>query len=187
MSKEHRGLGRGLGALLGEMPDADRLRQPVGYVNKEIVGTRGRQENTADILRIPVDMIEPNPFQPRMSFDQAALEELASSIRTLGLIQPITVRRITDRRYQIISGERRYKACRMARSPIAGTWTVPSSAALTRNCVTRSNGSPGPTPSAARLSSTRSWIKMPVTRSAIRITGRITKETIEMAKGMKRR
>ena len=121
MSKEHRGLGKGLSALLGDMPDPDRLRQPVGYVNKEIVGTRGRQENTADILRIPVDMIEPNPFQPRMSFDQQALEELASSIRTLGLIQPVTVRRITDRRYQIISGERRYKACRMA-----GMTTIPA-------------------------------------------------------------
>ena len=121
MSKEPRGLGKGLSALLGEVPDADRLRQPVGYVNKEIVGTRGRQENTADILRIPVDMIEPNPFQPRMSFDQQALEELASSIRTLGLIQPITVRRITDRRYQIISGERRFKACRMA-----GMTTIPA-------------------------------------------------------------
>ena len=121
MSKEPRGLGKGLSALLGEVPDADQLRKPVGYVNKEIVGTRGRQENTADILRIPVDMIEPNPFQPRMSFDQAALEELAASIRTLGLIQPITVRRITERRYQIISGERRYKACRLA-----GMTTIPA-------------------------------------------------------------
>lgn len=115
MSKEPRGLGRGLSALLGEVPNADALRKPVGYVNKEVVGARGRQENTADILRIPVDMIEPNPYQPRMSFDQTALEELASSIRTLGLIQPVTVRRITDNRYQIISGERRYKACRLAR------------------------------------------------------------------------
>ena len=121
MSKEPRGLGKGLSALLGEVPNADQLRKPVGYVNKEIVGTRGRQENTADILRIPVDMIEPNPFQPRMSFDQVALEELAASIRTLGLIQPITVRRITDRRYQIISGERRYKACRLA-----GMTTIPA-------------------------------------------------------------
>ena len=121
MSKEPRGLGRGLSALLGEVPNADQLRKPVGYVNKEVVGTRGRQENTADILRIPVDMIEPNPFQPRMSFDQAALEELASSIRTLGLIQPITVRKITDNRYQIISGERRYKACRLA-----GMTTIPA-------------------------------------------------------------
>lgn len=121
MSKEPRGLGRGLSALLGEVPNADVLRKPVGYVNKEVVGARGRQENTADILRIPVDMIEPNPYQPRMSFDQTALEELASSIRTLGLIQPVTVRRITDNRYQIISGERRYKACRLA-----GMTTIPA-------------------------------------------------------------
>lgn len=121
MSKEPRGLGRGLSALLGEVPNADALRKPVGYVNKEVVGARGRQENTADILRIPVDMIEPNPYQPRMSFDQTALEELASSIRTLGLIQPVTVRRITDNRYQIISGERRYKACRLA-----GMTTIPA-------------------------------------------------------------
>ena len=123
MSKEPRGLGKGLSALLGEVPNADQLRQPVGYVNKEIVGTAplGRRENTADILRIPVDMIEPNPFQPRMSFDPAALEELAASIRTLGLIQPITVRRTGERRYQIISGERRYKACCMA-----GMTTIPA-------------------------------------------------------------
>ena len=121
MSKEPRGLGKGLSALLNEVPDANQLRQPVGYVNKEIVGTRKSQENTADILRIPVDMIEPNPFQPRLTFDQTALEELAASIRTLGLIQPITVRRITERRYQIISGERRYKACRLA-----GMTTIPA-------------------------------------------------------------
>lgn len=121
MSKEPRGLGRGLSALLGEVPDADQFRKPVGYVNKEIVGSRPRQENTADILRIPMEMIEPNPFQPRMSFDQPALEELASSIRTLGLIQPVTVRKVTDNRYQIISGERRFKACRMA-----GMTTIPA-------------------------------------------------------------
>lgn len=121
MSKEPRGLGKGLGALLGEVPGADSFRKPVGYVNKELVGTKGRLTNTADILRIPVDMIEPNPFQPRMSFDQTALDELADSIRTLGLIQPITVRRITDNRYQIISGERRYKACRLA-----GMGTIPA-------------------------------------------------------------
>ena len=121
MSREPRGLGKGLSALLGEIPDADQLRKPVGYINKEIVGGKGRQENTADILRIPVDMIEPNPFQPRSSFDEETLQELAASIRTLGLIQPITVRRITDSRYQIISGERRYKACRLA-----GMSTVPA-------------------------------------------------------------
>ena len=75
----------------------------------------------ADILRIPVDMIEPNPFQPRMSFDQDALEELAESIRTLGLIQPITVRRKSDGRFQIISGERRFRA-----SQIVGMDMIPA-------------------------------------------------------------
>ena len=113
MAKQQRGLGKGIGALLSGDKDFAPLRQPVGYVNKEVVGQRPSQD-TADILRIPVDMIEPNPYQPRMSFDQEALEELADSIRTLGLIQPITVRRKSDSRYQIISGERRFRACRLA-------------------------------------------------------------------------
>ena len=113
MSKQQRGLGKGLGALLGDTGDLDQLRSPVGYVNKEVVGAKDPQD-TADVLRIPVDMIEPNPFQPRMSFDQDALQELAASIRTFGLIQPITVRKKSAERYQIISGERRFKACRMA-------------------------------------------------------------------------
>ncbi len=113
MSKPQRGLGKGLGALLGGDPDLSAIRKPVGYVNKEIVSSSQPQQGSADILLIPVDIIEPNPFQPRMSFDQDALEELAESIKTLGLIQPITVRRKADGRYQIISGERRFRACRM--------------------------------------------------------------------------
>ena len=113
MSKLQRGLGKGLSALLGDAAELEQLRVPVGYVNKEVVGASEPQD-TADILRIPVDMIEPNPFQPRMSFDQDALQELAASIKTFGLIQPITVRKKTADRYQIISGERRFKACRLA-------------------------------------------------------------------------
>lgn len=113
MSKLQRGLGKGLSALLGDAVELEQLRAPVGYVNKEVVGASEPQD-TADILRIPVDMIEPNPFQPRMSFDQDALQELAASIKTFGLIQPITVRKKTADRYQIISGERRFKACRLA-------------------------------------------------------------------------
>ena len=113
MAKQQRGLGKGIGALLGGENDFAPLRQPVGYVHKEVVGQRPSQD-TADILRIPVDMIEPNPYQPRMNFDQEALDELADSIRTLGLIQPITVRRKEEGRYQIISGERRFRACRLA-------------------------------------------------------------------------
>ena len=112
-NKEPRGLGKGLGALLGGDVNIEDFRKPVGYVNKEIAGARPKQDNS-DVLRIPVAMVEANPYQPRMAFDQDALEELASSIRTLGLIQPITVRKVADGRYQIISGERRFKACRMA-------------------------------------------------------------------------
>ena len=115
MSKQQRGLGKGLGALLGGDADLSQIRKPVGYVNKEVVSNESQpQQGTADIMRIPMDMIEPNPFQPRMSFGQEALEELSESIRTLGLIQPITVRRKADGRYQIISGERRFRACQMA-------------------------------------------------------------------------
>lgn len=113
MSREPRGLGKGLGALLGGPTDVEQLRKPVGYVNKEIVDVTATQD-TSDILRIPIDMIEPNPFQPRMTFDQIALEELAESIKTFGLIQPITVRKKDQGRYQIISGERRFRASRLA-------------------------------------------------------------------------
>lgn len=111
-NKTPRGLGKGLGALLGDA-DIESIRKPVGYVNKEIVGTKPRQD-TADILRIPAELIVPNPFQPRSSFDEEALAELAESIRTLGLIQPVTVRKSADGMYQIISGERRFRACRLA-------------------------------------------------------------------------
>ena len=113
MSSKQRGLGKGLSALLRDAGNLDSLRSPVGYVNKDVVGTKDPQD-TADVLRIPVNMIEPNPFQPRMSFDQDSLQELAASIRTFGLIQPITVRKKSADRYQIISGERRFKACQIA-------------------------------------------------------------------------
>ena len=113
-NKEPRGLGRGLGAILGDSAGLDQLRKPVGYVNKEIVTNRTRTEGSADVVRIPVGMIEPNPFQPRMSFDTEALEELTASIRSLGLIQPITVRKTDEGKYQIISGERRFRACKAA-------------------------------------------------------------------------
>jgi ParB family chromosome partitioning protein len=112
MSGKVRGLGKGLGALMGSVPQADQLRKPVGYINKDIAGSRPAGE--ADILRIPMDMIEANPFQPRMNFDSESIEELAESIKVLGLIQPITVRRNADGGYQIISGERRFRACRRA-------------------------------------------------------------------------
>lgn len=120
MSKTPRGLGKGLGALLGENTDISSFRKPVEYINKTVV-TSEQPQNTADIMLIPVGMIEPNPFQPRSAFDQDAMEELADSIRTLGLIQPITVRKKSHDRYQIISGERRFRA-----SKIAGMNEIPA-------------------------------------------------------------
>jgi len=111
-SKNQFGLGKGLGALLGG-EDLSELRKPVGYINKEVVSAEGKPQDTSDVLRIPIDLIEPNPYQPRMSFATEAMQELADSIRTFGLIQPITVRRKGDK-YQIISGERRYRASIMA-------------------------------------------------------------------------
>jgi len=87
-------LGRGLGALI---EDADSPRFTVSAINE-----------------IDIDQIEVNPFQPRKNFDEESLQELASSIREVGIIQPITVRELDAHKYQLITGERRYKAARMA-------------------------------------------------------------------------
>lgn len=96
-------LGRGLGALIS---DVDNLN-----LNRAVsIG----DATPASILEIPLELIEANPFQPRSSFDNDLLEELAESIRVLGLIQPITVRQTERDKYQIISGERRFRAASLA-------------------------------------------------------------------------
>jgi len=94
-------LGRGLGALI---EDADSPRFSVSALNE-----------------IDLDLIEVNPFQPRKNFDEESLQELASSIREIGIIQPITVRELDNNKYQLITGERRYKAAR-----IAGLTSIPA-------------------------------------------------------------
>ena len=65
---------------------------------------------SSSINEIPVDRIVPNPNQPRHEFDEDALEELAESIRQLGIVQPITLRQMDDESYEIIAGERRWRA-----------------------------------------------------------------------------
>jgi ParB family transcriptional regulator, chromosome partitioning protein len=106
MSKIKSGLGRGLDALIHQNYQSEEQKSP-DY--SEVRHDDGKQY---DILaKIPIENISPNPFQPRMHFDQEALEELKKSILSNGLIQPITVRRNGDDRYQLISGERRLKAC----------------------------------------------------------------------------
>jgi ParB family chromosome partitioning protein len=87
-------LGRGLEAILGDI-DSDYFTSPAFPL-------------------IPIDQIESNPYQPRTDFNEDNLYELAESIKHLGLIQPITVRKIDDKKYQLISGERRLRAAKLA-------------------------------------------------------------------------
>ncbi len=108
MSKLKPGLGRGLDALIN--PNfKEGNDDPVTVSSKEIKKDDGK---SYDILAmIPIEIIEPNPYQPRTEFEPIALEELKKSILQNGLIQPITVRRLTTDKYQLISGERRWRAC----------------------------------------------------------------------------
>ena len=94
-------LGRGLKALLS---DSEARASSTIDVEETLRSTRGIEE-------LPVETIETNPYQPRSHFNEKALEELKQSISVHGLIQPITVRRLGERRYQLISGERRLQAC----------------------------------------------------------------------------
>jgi len=91
-------LGRGLGALID---NANEYAQ-------------AQPKPAASINEIAITKIEANPFQPRTRFDEEKLSELASSIREIGIIQPLTLRKIGDDRYQIIAGERRFRAAKLA-------------------------------------------------------------------------
>jgi ParB family transcriptional regulator, chromosome partitioning protein len=104
MSKRN-ALGRGLSALLSDTPVEEKLEVDVASPAKNINGS---------VNEISIDEIETNPFQPRQHFDQDALNELADSIKVHGIIQPITVRRLNRNQYQLISGERRFQASRLA-------------------------------------------------------------------------
>jgi len=89
-NKDNKVIGRGLDALLGDV------------------------SNSSSISEIDIDKIEPNPDQPRRHFDEESLQELAISIRSLGIVQPITVREVSCGHYLIISGERRWRASQLA-------------------------------------------------------------------------
>ncbi len=103
-------LGRGLSALLKD-PEND-IKTAEDKNADKVVG---------NIIELDLDAIEINPFQPRTSFNEEALKELSTSIRELGVIQPITVRKMDYNKYQLISGERRLRASRLA-----GLTTVPA-------------------------------------------------------------
>ena len=92
-AREKKGLGTGLGALFGES---------------------NFDENESELITLPISKVEPRLEQPREYFDEGALQDLADSIAQYGLIQPITARRLPSGYYQIIAGERRWRAARMA-------------------------------------------------------------------------
>ena len=100
--KNKRALGRGLDAIL-QSPETD-------ITSKDISGNYV----AGAIAEIDIDLIETNPFQPRTEFDETALRELAQSIKEQGVIQPVTVRKLGYNKYQLISGERRLRASKMA-------------------------------------------------------------------------
>lgn len=110
MPKKRESLGRGLSAILGD--------------NTTKISTEIREKRTLRVGRtyeISISEIETNPFQPRIEFNEEKLHELAASIEQLGIIQPITVRKLQENKYQLISGERRLRA-----SQLAGLNKIPS-------------------------------------------------------------
>ncbi|KGI60118.1 putative stage 0 sporulation protein J [Prevotella sp. DNF00663] len=106
--KKYNNLGRGLDQI-GRGLDA--------LISTEGVSTQG----SSTINEIPIEQIEANPNQPRREFDQEALQELAASIREIGIIQPITLRQTAENHFQIIAGERRWRA-----SQLAGLTAIPA-------------------------------------------------------------
>jgi ParB family chromosome partitioning protein len=103
-------LGRGLSALLQQ--DTPNINSAQDKNADKVVG---------NIIELELDLIDVNPYQPRTYFDEEALRELASSIRELGVIQPITVRKLEGNKFQLVSGERRFRA-----SKLIGNKTVPA-------------------------------------------------------------
>lgn len=113
-NKKRIGLGRGLGALL---EDSENLQSSARQGSENLGGLDG-----VNLMEeIPLEFIETNPYQPREHFEQSALQDLAESIRVQGIIQPITVRKVAPRKFQLISGERRLQA-----SKIAGLVRIPA-------------------------------------------------------------
>ena len=110
MAEKKRALGRGLSALL-KNPETD-------ITSNELIS---ESKVAGSVNKIAISQIEVNPFQPRTEFDQEALQELSASIQQLGIIQPLTVRKLGYDKYQLISGERRFRA-----SQLAGLEKVPA-------------------------------------------------------------
>src|SRR5215467_12286041 len=120
MAQQKRGLGRGLGALIPTTPGSVGTGSRVGETLGAPLGgtatmTSERPEaDGAYFDEIAIGAITPNPRQPRQNFDDDALDELAASIREVGLLQPVVVRKVMPGRFELVMGERRWRACQLA-------------------------------------------------------------------------
>ncbi|MCB1687392.1 MAG: ParB/RepB/Spo0J family partition protein [Halioglobus sp.] len=110
MSVKKRGLGRGLDALLG----AGRTVQPVSLDTPDLQGESSASIEGALLRELPVDLIQRGKYQPRRDMEQESLRELADSIIAQGVMQPIVVRPISNKKFEIIAGERRWRAAQLA-------------------------------------------------------------------------
>ena len=130
MSSKKRGLGRGLDALLGA---AGSRPAPASAAQSEA----GIDPQDGILKQLPVDLIQRGKYQPRRDIDPESLQELADSIKVQGVMQPIVVRPIADRRYEIIAGERRWRATQLAGldSIPALVREVPDSAAIAMSLI----------------------------------------------------
>ncbi|MQA04350.1 MAG: ParB/RepB/Spo0J family partition protein [Streptosporangiales bacterium] len=109
MNDQRRGLGRGLAALIptsGEPPVVPSTDDAVAHQPAEVPGAR--------LVEVPIASIQPNPRQPRQVIDEEALNELVASIKEVGLLQPVVVRHLGDGTYQLVMGERRWRAATQA-------------------------------------------------------------------------
>jgi len=114
MAQQKRGLGRGLGALIPTAPASVLEADYQGDVAAPTYPARLAEVGGAYFDEVPVAAITPNPRQPRQIIDEETLAELAESIRVVGLLQPVVVRQIATNRYELVMGERRWRACQQA-------------------------------------------------------------------------
>ena len=126
MSDKKRGLGRGLDALLGgrnktpAKPEAPVSINPTPAVPVAAPAPEAASPRDGTLKHVPIELIQPGKYQPRMDMRPESLEELAQSIKAQGVMQPIVVRPLTSNKYEIIAGERRWRA-----SQLAGLDTIP--------------------------------------------------------------
>ncbi len=113
-TKKKRGLGRGLNELLASAKAAPVSVDPAVNIEAATVSDEHQQPSGAQLKKIPVDLMQRGKYQPRIDMHPETLQELADSIKAQGVVQPIVVRPIGDKRYEIIAGERRWRASQMA-------------------------------------------------------------------------